>query len=426
MGYLLELRSEFQGYSRNIRLFFLGNFLNQVGMGIYAIMYNLYIQALGYPNTVNGSIISIQSLASALILIPIGMVSDRVGRKKVMLIGGWLVAISLLFRAIFEQENTLLIFAFMTGIFSAFISVASIPLLAENSRVDQRTTLFSYNFAIVMVAQVLGNLSGGLLTDFFQWFGISPIFSYRITLLFGTFLCISAMIPLLMIAEKPQEQSSLSTVAMFKQLLRDWSEGQAQLKIIFLYGIAQLIIGLGSGLVIPYLNLYFHDRFAVDNWVIGMVVSLGQAATAVAMMMGPFFVRRWGEVKTVVVLQLTSIPFLLLTGFTTNFYLAALGFFLRQALMNAGNPIQQALIMGAIDDRHKGLANSVGQMVFMVGWSSMGPLSTTIVVQQGAYWGYVTVFSITSFLYVVGSLFFYMVFYKRLGLGHKQVVKEEI
>src|SRR5699024_1918102 len=88
------------------------------------------------------------------------------------------------------------------------------------------------------------------------------------------------------------------------------------LKIIALFAVAQLIIGTGSGLVIPYLNLYFADRFDASTSVIGIIIALGQGATAVAMFIGPMVVKRLGEVRAVVILQLLSLPFLLLTAFT--------------------------------------------------------------------------------------------------------------
>jgi predicted MFS family arabinose efflux permease len=147
-----------------------------------------------------------------------------------------------------------------------------------------------------------------------------------------------------------------------------------------------------------------------SNSLIGLVISLGQGATAIAMIIGPMVVRRLGEVKAVVVLQLMSLPFLLLTAYTQQFWLAALGFLFRQALMNAGNPIQMSLMMSKVDDSMKGLANSVNQMVFNLGWAIMGPVSTGIVLKYGSYWGYATVFTITAGLYLIGSTYFFVVF----------------
>ena len=175
-----------------------------------------------------------------------------------------------------------------------------------------------------------------------------------------------------------------------------------------------MIIGFGSGLVIPYLNLYFVDRFETTHTMVGVILSGGQLMTAVAMMIGPAVVHKFGEVKAVVILQLLSIPFLLITAYTEILWFAVFGFLFRQALMNAGNPIQMSLMMRSVDDSIKGLANSVGQAVFQLGWAVMGPVSTTIVMIYGSYSGYAIVFSITAGLYLLGTLYFFLVFRKPL------------
>jgi len=52
----------------------------------------------------------------------------------------------------------------------------------------------------------------------------------------------------------------------------------------------------------------------------------------------------------------------------------------------------------------------INQMVFNLGWAFMGPVSTGIVVKYGSYWGYAYVFTITATLYLIGSMYFFLVF----------------
>ncbi|MBU9722178.1 MULTISPECIES: MFS transporter [Bacillaceae] len=404
--------TQFKGYNKNVRLFLLSSILAHIGMGIFMIIYNYYIRELGYDDQMNGSVIAMQSIATALLLLPAGILSDRIGRKKVIYVGAVFAAFSLLLRATLSIEILLLGSAFMTGMFMAFIQVSSIPLLAENSTEKQRVHLFSFNFAIIMVANVIGNTLGGTLSDFFNYIvGLTPLWSIRISLLVGAVFFFSALIPIRKIREDRKLSVETKQDRSFKKLFKTHRQG---IKIILLFAVAQIIIGFGSGLVIPYLNLYFVDRFEVSHSLVGLIISGGQAMTAVALLIGPLVVARLGEVRAVVVLQLLSIPFLLITAYTQNIYWAVFGFLFRQALMNAGNPIQMSLMMRSVDNSIKGLANSVGQAVFQLGWAVMGPVSTTIVMVYGAYSGYAIVFSITATLYVIGTLYFFIVFRKPL------------
>lgn len=407
MAFWKEYIQNFRGFNRNIRLFLMANLLSQVGMGVFMVMYNLYIQALGYPESVNGQVIAMTSLATAIALIPAGLLSDRYGRKKILLIGGLVMASSLLIRAFVETPAWMIGMAFITGFFMAFLQVAAIPFLAEHSKPSQRIHLFSMNFALLTGGQVIGNISGGVLSDLFQFiFSFTVLKSLQITLGIGGVCSLVALFPLFLLRERPRnDQPRSSSLLGFR-----WREKSDALKLIGKFTLASAIIGFGAGLVIPYLNLYFSDRFEASHSAIGIVISLGQAATALAMIIGPLVVNRFGEVRAVVFLQLASIPFLLLTAFSQNFYLAALGFLMRQALMNAGNPIVQSMVMARVDDDMKGFANSANQMVFMLGWALMGPVSTGIVAQGGAYWGYASVFCITAILYVIGSAYFYWMF----------------
>lgn len=404
--------SKWKSYHHNIKNAFYANIFSQIGLGIFMVIYNFYIRELGYPDQMNGQVISMTAFASAIILIPAGILSDKFGRKKVILFGLAFTGVSLFFRSIIEPQTLLLMAAFMTGLTQAFIQVSFIPLLAESSESSERVKLFSLHFGVMTVSNVIGSLFGGVMTDALGMV-LSPLMSIRITLIMGSLLFLIGLIPAFKLKEKPKVKSS-NRLKVDINIFKNKKMLNVSLKIILLFAIAQLLIGFGAGLVIPYLNLYFADRFQTSNSSIGLIISLGQAATAVAMFIGPAVVKRVGEVRAVVFLQLASLPFLLLTGFTNSLLLATVGFLFRQALMNAGNPIQMSLMMSKVDDSVKGLANSVNQMVFHLGWALMGPVSMGIVASFGSYNGYAIVFSITGILYLCGSIYFFLVF-KSIG-----------
>lgn len=408
MTFLQEWNIQYKSYNQNIKLALLANILSQIGMGFFIVVYNFYVRELGYGQDVNGMIISLTSMATAIILVPAGIMSDRLGRKRIMMIGTGLGSLFLFFRSILEAEFLLLATGFASGIFLSFLQVSAVPFLAENSGPTQRVHLFSLHAALMTASNVVGSMLGGFLTDIFSLF-MGSLESIRFTLIIGSIFYFLAFLPISKLEEKPIARKEKREKIDIKQFFR---KHQVSLKVIVLFAISQLIIGTGSGLVIPYLNLYFSDRFFASNSLIGIIISLGQAATALAMFIGPLVVKKVGEVHAVVYLQLASLPFLLLTAFSHNLLLASIGFLFRQALMNAGNPIQNSLIMANVDRSVRGLANSVNQMVFNLGWAFMGPVSTAIVIQYGSYWGYAAVFSITAGLYLIASLYFLAVFKK--------------
>lgn len=407
-----DWKSKIQSFNRNVKLFMLANFLIQTGMGVYMVMYNLYIKELGMPETINGNVISMTALATAIMLIPAGLLSDKLGRKWIIIFGATFAASSLFYRGLVTEEAPIIVAAFITGLFMAFVQVSGVPFLAENSKPSERVHMFSIHFALVTVANVIGSLLGGIIADVLEVvFYMETTNAIRWSLLAGSAIFTVGLIPLFFLRKDlivTKVHPTEEIVEPFETTLN--TSFKRNIRLIFHFSVAGLLIGIGSGLVVPYLNLYFANRFDATNAYIGFILALGSAMTAIAMLIGPMLVKRIGKVKALIAFQLLSIPFLLLTAFTTSLTLASLGFLLRQALMNAGNPIQNAIAMDIVADKYKGLANSMNQTVFQIGWASMGSIATGLVVANGSYWGYAYAFSITAALYVVAASYYYIVF----------------
>ncbi len=417
--WLLEWVNIFKSFNRNIKLFIFANLFLQMGMGIFGIMYNLYIRELGLPETVNGSVISITALATAFMLIPAGIISDKLGRKWIMITGASLTCLMLFGRSLVSAEQPMLVFAFATGIVWALIQVSGVPFLAENSNPKERMHLFSMHFALVTIANVVGSLLGGVIADVMQLvFHMDEAHSIRVALLVGVGLFMIGL-PALFKLKPVKKVEVVRAQAVEVQAVEKNASKGFNFKMMALFAIANLLIGSGSGLVIPYLNLYFANRFEASNSYIGFILALGSAMTAVAMMIGPILVKRVGKVRALVIFQFASIPFLFLTAFTGSLFLASLGFLMRQALMNAGNPITSAIAMDVVHDKYKGLANSINQTVFNLGWAVMGIPAAWFITTYGAYWGYVYTFSITGVLYLIGSTYFYVVFGRKFALKNE-------
>jgi len=71
--------------------------------------------------------------------------------------------------------------------------------------------------------------------------------------------------------------------------------------------VPRTLVGLGASLIIPFMNLYFKDIFALPGPQIGLIYTFGQLATAAGMLLVPLVVRRLGKVRTVVITELFSL-----------------------------------------------------------------------------------------------------------------------
>jgi len=412
MGFLQHIKLEMNKWNRNIKLFFLANIFYQIGSGIFSVLYNLYIQSLGYSETMNGSIVSIQSLATALMFIPIGFIGDRFSRKLLLIIGSLFTGLTFVGRAFAEAELSMQLLAIGSGIFVTCFQVLAVPFLAENVSKEYRLKFFSYHFSMVLAAQVLGSLGGGFIADILESIGWEQKTSLQTILMIGGIASILAFLPLLFVTESKSKQQvdDQSKMEMTEPKPLAANTVKSEWKTIAQLTLIQLIIGIGSGLVIPYLNLYFVNRFNVNLTMVGLLISLGQVMTIISMMIGPMLVNRVGQVRAVVCFQVLSLPFLILTGFTNLFIIASISFLFRQALMNAANPITSSIMVERVSDARRGIVNSLTQAAFMMGWASMGTVQSYFVTTYGSYWGYAITFSITGVLYITAASLFYFMF----------------
>ncbi|WP_123039689.1 MFS transporter [Cohnella candidum] len=409
--FINEWKMQLAGYSRNIRLFLLFNFMWNAGLGTFGLVYNLYVRALGFEHTMVGSLVGMTAVASAIILIPAGILNDRLGPRRVVSYGLLLVLAALTARSLLEGRQGLMFSAFLGGMAQAVVSATILPFMANNSTPAQRVHLFSLNMALAMIASVLGNLIGGSFSDMFHYLlGLDAVVSLRWTLMIGVGFIALGLVPVLAYS------SDGTTAAVSGKPGVQWQRlsgrQRASLKIIALFAFLSLLSSSAGGMIVPYLNVYFEDRFLISNTLIGLIVSLGQGATALAYLLGPVFARKLGDAKAVVVLQLSSIPFMLVTAYSTNFYLAGTGYLFRQALMNAATPFYNTIKMKYVDPAMRGLASSSGEAMFNLGWFLAAPVSTGLIAQYGSYYGYAYAFSITAVVYTLISVLFYFFFCK--------------
>jgi MFS family permease len=405
-----EYKLALQSAHKNVRYFFIASFLAQIGGGFTWVLYNLYIKSLGLPDPVAGLCVSAGSIANVVSLVPAGILTDRFGRKRMIMIAGALSGAVTVLQAFVESSIFMVITAFLAGVVNSVIWVSILPLLAENTEPEERFHLFSVNFAIGLFAQILGSLVGGSLSETLAHTGLNEVWAIRTTLLFGAALSIISLAPFSRIQETKKSTDGERKKTSLRQSWARLKERREQFSLIAKFMFASTMIGFGAGLVIPYLNLYFTERFHMTRSSIGLITAIGQILTAVAMFIGPATAKRMGAVKSVVMFQMLSIPFLLVTGWSMNEGLVCTSIVIRNALMNCSTPIQDSIMMALVDDDLKGLSVSCGQTMWTLGWAVMGPISTSIVKANGQYVGYGIVFTCTAVLYFIGSSFYMWAF----------------
>jgi predicted MFS family arabinose efflux permease len=123
---------------------------------------------------------------------------------------------------------------------------------------------------------------------------------------------------------------------------------------------------------IPFLGLYFHECFGRSAGDYANYQALASVLMTAGYLLTPFLISRLGFVRSIVGLELASLPFFLLLAFTTSLPIAVAAFLLRACLMNAATPVIKNLSMRAAPEGAREAQTAVTSLANSLGWV-LGP-----------------------------------------------------
>ena len=151
----------------------------------------------------------------------------------------------------------------------------------------------------------------------------------------------------------------------------------------FTLALVYVLTGAGAGLFIPYFNLYFVQRLGASPALFGLIDGGANAMTALLTLAAPWLALRVGRLRAIMLTRLLSLPLLLTIGLTGSLPVAALLYLFRQGTMDMAAGILQVFSMEAVEERHRGVANSSYQAAFQVPWAITAPIGGLLIVHVG-------------------------------------------
>ncbi|MBI1854975.1 MAG: MFS transporter [Chloroflexi bacterium] len=393
--YIQPIRS----FNRPARLFLLMTILDGVILSGWQLFFNFYMLESGFTRDFLGLVNSMPSAAGLIFGIFIGRISDRIGRKASILIGITMASVFMVAQITFRQPAIIAAAAFLTGVFNMLFIVSQAPLMVKLSNAENRTMLFSLNYGLQTIAGAVGSLFAGQLPAIFgTMFRVDAhsATAYQAVLISSVLLGTVSLIPIWMMDEPrsmpeanplrpgpsngaPRNKLSSSLVALTAKMT-----------------VPQILIGLGAAILIPYMNVFFKDRFAVSDSTLGTLFSLSALLIGIGNLLGPRLATRLGgKVQAVVASQFASLIFLLIMGFTPFLWLSSIGFLMRSALMNMASPLYTAFCMEHTPENQQGFVNSILSLSWNIGWA-VGPYISGIVQER---YGFTPLFITTAILY---------------------------
>jgi len=384
-----------RSFNRAARLFLLVMLIYGIIYSGWQLFFNFYILQNGFSRDFLGLVNSLPFAASLIFGIPLGRLSDRIGRKASLIIGLLFYIITLLTQITFRQPAVIVISAFLSGVFSMLFIIGQAPLMVKLSDGKNRTMLFSLNYGLQTVAGAVGSLFAGQLPALFGGMlrvKADSAAAYQAVLIVSVLLGLTALIPLWIMDEPTSPQPV--TVGGSPSKKPSFGLTAMTLKMI----VPQVLIGFGAAILIPYMNVFFKYSFNISDSLLGILFGLSSLMIGVGTLIGPHLAARLGgKVRAITVTQSSSLVFLLLMGFAPTLWLSAIGYLMRTALMNMASPLYSAFCMEHTPEHEQGFVNSVLNLSWNIGWA-VGPFVSGVVQQN---YGFTPLFVATAILYFI-------------------------
>src|SRR6059036_1067316 len=147
-------RFGFSAIPRKVRWIVFSNAFGAVGFGYLIVFITAYFPETGVSSQVVGLLLGAVGVAMVVSAAPLGIYSDRRGRKGLLLIGSAILPPSILVFAVTTDVRWMVLAAVVAGIGEgAFLSTWN-AIIADQTTVEQRNAAFSLSF-------ILNNVAGG-------------------------------------------------------------------------------------------------------------------------------------------------------------------------------------------------------------------------------------------------------------------------
>ena len=390
---------QYRSISYQAKLLIALSFVPGFALGlIYSDLSYFLTVVRGLSITFTGLVITVMGLTVVVTSIPFGILADRYGRRKFIIVGNLLASITLASFALTATPALLVLAAVVEGSTEAAFASAGTALLAEKAGEAHRTAAFS-------LSAFLSNIGWGLsgfaipLVLVFQSFGLNNVQAH-ITLYLVLAASSVAVTPFLFrISESRTSAKAKSIREFMPRKSRD---------VMIKYAITAVLIAFGAGLFVPLMTLWFSLAFRVPDTVSGPVIGVSGFLIAAFTLGAPNLARRFGLVKSIVLTQGLSMVFMLAVPIAPTFATAGGIYIIRTFIMNVAGPLGTSLIMGLVDKDERGAASGISTAI----WRFPNSISTVIgsaMMRRGML---ALPFYIASVLYSVSICLFWFFFRK--------------
>ncbi len=314
--------------------------------GFLSVVLVLYLAGLGFSEGRIGLLLTLTLLGDTLISLWITLRADRIGRKRMLVLGAALMVLAGMPFAL-SGDFTVLVLAATIGVISPsgnevgpFLAIEQ-AALSQVLPEDRRTGVFAWYNLTGSFATAIGALAGGWTAQALQASGLAPVSTYRV-LVFA--YAAVGLVLMALFARLSRAVEALPSAAHAGRLGLRASKGVV-LRLSALFSLD----AFGGGFVIQSIVAYwFHVKFGVAPGVLGSIFFVANVLAGLSALYAVRLARRIGLIRTMVYTHIPSNVLLILVPLMPNLPLAIGVLLLRFSISQMDVPTRQAYTMQVV------------------------------------------------------------------------------
>lgn len=391
--------SIYRNVPRHILLVVLAEFCLQLVNSAFFLLLNYYMVDEGYSDVQIADAVSWRFGAVMLFATPLGLFIK--GRQvKPFFIASTLLApmVSLFTIWAIGTHDAMLVKIGLALWGASFMGlhVTVMPYILLNTEQKHHSDAIALFFQTWSVSMIF---VGGI--NFLLNRNLPGVFDHKTLLYIYAALSSLGILFILAIRVKEKPSQKVSPLKFLSEY--DWP-------IIIRVLIPTLIIAVGAGFTIPFINLFFLKVHGVQEDTFSLLGAAAYGLVALGVLYVPAINRRYGYGISITLIQSLAVIVLILMATTELYaqmsfavYIAIGAYVIRQPLMNLAGPMTSELTMYYVGTRNRELISALNASIWSGSWWISSKLFSLLRTQELPYY---IVFLITAGLYILGILWY--------------------
>ena len=348
--------------SRDGWLLFVARFTRLFAYGSLSVILIFYLTGIGLTEAQAGLVLTLTLVGDVVVSLYLTTRADRIGRRRMLIIGSILMAAAGLAFAL-TSNLLFLVIAGTIGVISPsgnevgpFLSIEQ-AALSHIVPAVARTEVFAWYTLSGSLATALGALCGGGLVQALQHTAITHVQSYRAVVFLYAALGAALALPFLRLSNSVEaSRASNGPLPSTSGIAHVFGIARSRSIVLKLSALFALDSFAGGFVVQSFAAYWFYLRFGVQPAALGAIFFWANVFAGISALFASRLASRIGLIRTMVVTHLPSNILLILVPLMPNLPLAVFVLLLRFSISQMDVPARQSYTMAVVPAEERSAA----------------------------------------------------------------------